>query len=116
MNSQFPSPHPSALIPVHGRVLNPRLLKPPAPQETRVTVPARPPLTVWVVAGVRQRIVDAEIPAAANDVGFCQLDQRGDDRRLATFDPALRAAKDHLLKGVDEFRTAIGVAAVINRV
>src|SRR5436305_9871500 len=80
------------------RIGNAGLLESLPPQEARVAMPARPPVGVGVVAGVRDGVVDAELRAAADDVGLRHLHERRDDLRLAVLDAAPRPALDHALK------------------
>src|SRR5690242_706665 len=87
---------------VLGRIVNPRLLEPPPPQDARVAVPARVPLRVGVVAGVRYGVVDAEGGAAADDVGFGEREEGRDDAGGAVLDAAAGAFYDHVLEGVEE--------------
>src|ERR1700720_2175741 len=101
---------------VARRVRHSRFLEAAFPQQTRVAVPARPPTRIGVVAGVRERIVDAESGAAADDVRLRQLDKGRDDARLTPLKTAPGAAQDHLLKCGDEFRAAIGIAAAVHSV
>src|ERR1700686_4831892 len=90
--------HRSSLI--DRRVRSARLSKTTVSDEARITMPARPPLRVGVVAGVGQRIVDAEGEAATDDLGLGHSDERRDEARLTAFVSAARSSQNHLLEGV----------------
>src|SRR2546425_46295 len=105
-------PHPSSLV--HSGISNTSLLESLPSQQARVTPPARPPLRVGVVAGVGQRVVDAEVGSAADDLGFAHPNERRDQARLTLFDSAARPLHDDVLECGDELRPAVWVAAVIN--
>ena len=79
-------------------------------------MPARATLRVRVITRMRQRVIDAEIDASTNDLRFRHLDQRRDQSRFVLLDSAARAFENHLLKRVDEFWPAVGIAAVVDRI
>src|SRR5437660_2135145 len=95
----FPPRSSSFIILVLRRIRNPRLCEPPFANQTRVTPPTGPPRSIGVVAGVGQRVVDAERGAAANDVSLGHADERRHDARFTAFVSAARPSHDHLLKG-----------------
>ena len=78
--------HPlAALSPslVARRIRNPGCGESCPAQATGVAAPAGTALLVRLVAGHRDRIVHAEGPSLADDVGLAQLDQRRADDRVA---------------------------------
>ena len=67
-----------------------------------------------VIAGNGHRVVDAQRHVPVDDFGFGQIDQRGVDRqRLSPARSALGGQIGHRLEGGDVFRSAVGVAAVV---
>jgi len=58
-------------------------------------VPARPSARIGVVAGVGEAVVDAELHAAADDVGLRHVDERCDDLRLAVLDAVIERVKGY---------------------
>src|SRR3954453_21739869 len=115
------SPHRSVLYsvvlsPVLRRIGNARFLESLPPQDARVAVPARPPRGIGVVARVRERVVDAELDAAADDVALGHVDERRHAARPAMLDAAARARLDHALERAEDLRPAVGIAAEVDRV
>src|SRR5688572_1754494 len=110
--------HPlAALSPslVVRRIRNPCCGESFPAQPTRVTAPACPALLVCLVAGHRDRIVHAQGPSQADDVGLAQLDQRcADKERLEPFGPGTRRQVRHALEGGDVLRTAVRIAGVVD--
>lgn len=78
-------------------------------------MPARPSLGIWIITTERQPVIHSQRRSAPNDFGFRKLNQRRvNPPRSSSFDSRLRRHLGQSLKARDEFRTAIGVAAVIN--
>ena len=72
---------------------------------------------IRIVAGMGEAVIDAQFDAAANDLGFCQADQRGMDvEPRASFDARLGRQIGQGAEGGDELRAAIGIAAVVHGV
>ena len=65
---------------------------------------------------MRERKIDTELDRFANDFGFGKFDQRRVDLEASAFDTGFGSKIGQILKRFDEFRPAIGVAAVIDRV
>ena len=64
-----------------------------------------------------ERIVDTQLHAAADDLGFGQMHQRGmDSERKLPLHSRLGRQVGQSLKRLDELRPAIGIAAVVDRV
>ena len=64
-----------------------------------------------------EAVVDAQLDAAADDLGLRQVDQRGVDRvSQAALDAGLRGQVGHRGEGGDVLRPAIGIAAVVDGV
>src|SRR5437763_11996938 len=80
------------------RVRNAGFFESLPPQDAGVAMSARLPLRAGVVAGVGERVVDAELDAFADDLRFRHAHQRRDDARLPALDSAARAGDDHALE------------------
>src|SRR5690349_24517970 len=61
---------------IDRRIVNACFFKSLPAQQTRITMPARPPVRRGVVAGVGDRVIDAEGQAAADDVGLGEVEER----------------------------------------
>ena len=85
-------------------------------EQAAVAVPARDALGSGVVAADRRRVVDAELGASTDDLRLREVDQRCVDRESSTFDRGAGREVGGRLEGLDELGTAIGVAAVVERV
>src|SRR5467141_495161 len=92
------------------------LLEPLGAQQARVAPPARRAILSGVVAAAGERVVDAELDAAAQDAGLGELDERGVDLQPRSLDAGPGRELRHLLVGRDVLRPAVRVAAVIERV
>src|SRR5467141_4522512 len=92
------------------------LLEPLGAQQARVAPPARRAVLRRVVAAAGERVVDAELDAAAQDAGLGELDERRVDLQPRSLDAGLGRELRHLLVGREVLRPAIGVAAVVERV
>src|SRR5262249_47360105 len=87
-----------------------------APKPARVAAAARAARVVGAVARDRERIIDAELESALDDLGLRERDERRVDRELASFHAALRRGPREALERGDEFRSTIRIAAVVDRV
>src|SRR5437762_13620641 len=65
---------------------DPELLEPLGAQQGRVAAPARRAILPGVVAAAGERVVDAELDAAAQDAGLGELDERGVDLQPRALD------------------------------
>ncbi len=72
---------------------------------------------IGIVAGVGQAVIDAQLDAAADDLGFGPADQRGvDGESQPALDARLRGQVGHRGERGDVLRPAVGIAAVVDRV
>src|SRR5467141_1681283 len=92
------------------------LLEPLGAQQARVAPPARRAILSGVVAAAGERVVDAELDAAAQDAGLGELDERGVDLQPRSLDAGPGRELRHLLVGREVLRPAVRVAAVVERV
>src|SRR6266513_5811960 len=60
--------------------------------------------------------IDAELACFADNFSFRKLDERRVNLKAPAFDPGFCPESGQGLKRFDEFRSAIGIAAVIDRV
>ena len=65
---------------------------------------------------MREREIDAELDSFMNDVGFGKFDQRRVNLEESAFDAGFGSNIGKFLERFNKFRSAIGVAAVVNRV
>ena len=86
------------------------------PQQARVAATAGCTAGTGIVTGKRDRIIDAKFHSLSNDLGLGQIDERRVDRQRATENSNLNRQVGHRLKGREEFRSAIGVTAVVERI
>src|SRR5688572_13669152 len=71
---------------IRNRIPDPALSKPFEPQQARIAPAAGRAAGVRIITTRRQRIIDAQIQAAADDLGLGELNQRRVDRHmLASF-------------------------------
>ena len=61
-------------------------------------------------------MVEAELDTEGNDLGLREVDQRRHDLGGMPLDPRLRGERREVPEGVEELRTAVGIAAVIDGV
>src|SRR2546422_5348132 len=92
------------------------LLEPLGAQQARVAPQARRAILPGVVAAAGERVVDAELDAAAQDAGLGELDERGVDLQPRALDAGPGRELRHLLEGREILRPAVRVAAVVERV
>ncbi len=79
--------------------------------------PQGAPVGRGIVATAGQRVVDAQLQAEANDLRLGERDERSVNfELLAAFDSGFGGQVGHFLEGGDEFRTAIGIAGVVERI
>src|SRR5688572_25182195 len=101
---------------IADRVLHTGLGKSLEPQEARIAVTTRDAVHRGIVAAGRERVVDAERRAEANDLALGQRQQRRADLRTASLDTGFRREVSHLLEGGDVLRPTVGVARVVQHV
>ncbi len=104
----------SAQVP--RRIGNAGRHEPLAPQPARVASTARTPLLVRAVAGHRERVIDAELDAAADDLRLRERHERRVDRDRRTLHAALRRQPRERLERRDELGTTIRIARIVDRV
>ena len=63
-----------------------------------------------------ERKIDTELDCFANDFGFRELDQGRVNLEVSAFKAGFGRKIGQLLKRFDEFRAAIGITAVVNRI
>src|SRR5260221_7876730 len=86
-------------------------------QHTRVTGPTRLAVGAWVVTAARRTVVNSEGKPTRNDLRLGELDQRSVDLQMLTaFHARLGGKVGHSLVGGDEFRTTVGISAVVQGV
>src|SRR5262252_3560576 len=86
-------------------------------QETRVAEPAGAAVRFGRVAGPGQGEIHAELVGAGNDLSLAEGDERRVNAKVAaTFDPRLRGEIGETLESLDELRTAVGIARVVEGV
>src|SRR4051812_20682305 len=85
-------------------------------QETGIAFAAGETFWCRIVTTVRERKVDAEFDYFPNDFGFGQFDQRRVNSEPSAFDTGFGPDIGQVLEGFDKFRSAVGVAAVVDRV
>ncbi len=61
-----------------------------------------------------ERNIDTEFDCFVNDFGFGKFDERRVNLEASVFDTGLRSDIGQVLERLDKFRTAIGVAAVVD--
>src|SRR5438552_14187930 len=88
------------------------LFEPLGAQQARVAAPARRAIRPGVVAAAGERVVDAELDAAAQDACLGELDERGVDLQARALDAGPGRELRHLLEGREILRPAVRVAAV----
>src|SRR5207253_7222336 len=86
------------------------------PQETGIAFAAGETFGRGIIATVGERKIDTELDGFANDLGFRKFDQRCVNLKASAFNAGFCSKIGQPLKRFDKFRTAIGVAAVVNRV
>ena len=99
---------------VTNRIFNFCFAKTFEPQETGIALAAGETFRRGIVATVSERKIDTELDRFADDFGFRKLDQRRVNLKASAFDAGFGRKIGEGLKRFDEFRTAIGVATVIN--
>src|SRR5207247_9379775 len=92
------------------------LFEPLGAQQARVAAPARRAIRPGVVAAAGERVVDAELDAAAQDAGLGELDERGVDLQPRSLDAGLGRELRHLLAGRELLRPARRVPCLLQRV
>src|SRR4030088_862077 len=85
------------------RVRDAELFEPLGAQQARVAAPARRAILPGVVAAAGERVVDAELDAAADDAGLGELDERRVDLQPRSFDAGLGRELRHLLVSREVF-------------
>src|SRR4029453_17099212 len=86
---------------VSGRISHARFGEALLAQQARIAAPASQ-LSLRVVAGVRDRVVDAERDPGADDLGLAHLNERRVDLPLRAFGARARAEVGHVLEGGEE--------------
>jgi hypothetical protein len=86
------------------------------PQETGIAFAARDTFGRRVVTTVGKRKIDAELDGFANDFSFRQLDQGRMNLKPSALNPGFCSKVGQGFERFDEFRAAIGVAAIIDRI
>src|SRR5882762_4688687 len=93
------------------RVCDAELLEPLRAQQARVAPPARRAILPGVVAAAGERVVDAELDAAAQDAGLAELDERGVDLQPRSLDAGLGRELRHLLVAHEVLKPTVRIAA-----
>ncbi len=65
---------------------------------------------------MRQTVIEAELEAAPDDLALRQRDERRVHAKSGAFDTCTRGKCGERLEGMDEFRPAIGIPGVVERV
>src|SRR5436305_9615039 len=104
----------NGLFHVANRIFHPGFAKAFEPQETGIAFAAGETFRRWIITTVGKRKIDTEFEGLANDFGFGKLDQRGVNLKASAFQAGFSSNVGERLERFDEFRTAIGVAAVID--
>ena len=85
-------------------------------QKAGIAVTARLASGCRVIAGPRQRVVDAQGEPTANRLALGDLDERRMDTESIALDAALRSEIGHGLERTNVLGTAIWIAAVVERI
>src|SRR6059036_2288009 len=86
------------------------------PQETGIAFAAGKTVRCRIVTAVGKRKIDAELDCFANDVGLRKFDERRVNLKASAFDAGFCSKVSEGFERLDEFWSAIGVAAVVDRV
>src|SRR4030095_9593149 len=106
----------NGLFCVTDRILYSGFAKTFEPKETGLALAAGETVRCRIITTVSERKIDTELDGFANDFSFRGFDQRGVNLKPSAFDAGFGSNIGQGLERFDEFRTAIGVAAVINGV
>src|SRR6478735_3021951 len=112
-----PAVQPAGILPdVARRILDARGRKTRASQAAGFAAPARTALLVRLVAGHREREVDAEPQAFLDDARLAPVQERCVQLQSAALNTGARGDAREMREGVDKLRPAIGIARVVDRV
>src|SRR5688500_17391752 len=101
------------------RVVRARLTEAAQAELACIASPARLAVRARIVTADGDRVVDAELEAELDDLALCHADERRPDsnRRLALgLDAGTSGKIRHPLERLDEFRSAVGISAVVEGV
>src|SRR5205823_438807 len=101
---------------VTNRVFYSSFAKAFEPQETGIAFAAGETFQRRIVTTVGDREINIELDCFANDFGFRKFDKRRVNLKAFAFDACFCSEIGQGLKRFDEFRAAIRVAAIIDRV
>src|SRR5215211_3168809 len=104
---------------VNGRVIRARLAETPKPELARIASPAGFAVGAGIIAAAGDRVIDDESKAELDDLALGHVDQwRAYSNCGFAFGFDARASRKigHLLERGDEFGTAVGISAVVERV
>ena len=102
--------------PLDGGVGEPVFGETFATQQTCVAATTGDAAGAWIVARKRFGVVDAEGQSAGDDLSFGEVNQRRVDGQSLTAGARFGREVRHCFEGGDVLRTAVGVAAVVERV
>src|SRR5439155_2342794 len=107
----------SAVILSHGsRIRDARLEEPLGAQRAAVTVAARTASRPRIVTAGGQTVIEPERHTSPDDVGFSEGDERRMDAKGRAFDAGASGHGREPLEGRNEFRPAVRVPRIIERV
>ena len=79
-------------------------------------MPAGPTIGSRIVAARGFSVINSQIKPTLNNFGFGQINQRRMDRQLAALYSGHGGQVGHFFIGLNKFRAAVGIAAVIQRI
>src|SRR5215469_6028284 len=106
----------NSTIYTRARVGDPRLPEALLPEQARIAGATRLALRTGLVAGRRQRKIEAEGSRAAHDVGLARAEQRRMNAERRTFDSAARSEVRHALERLEKLGAAVGISGVVEGV
>src|SRR5262245_26568610 len=82
-------------------------------QDATVTALARTSVCAGIIAAVREAIVEVQGYPLSDDIGLCQANQRRVHTKFRAFDTGPGCHRGEPLECVNEFRTAVRIARVV---